>query len=117
MVTMRAEARVFTVFGLLAALAAGALGPCLCAPRAGESESHGCCASDAGLRPASPDCCGSCTPTLGAPAAARMEKAEVLALPPAPVAGRLAAASPAVVSGSAPSVHLDVPRPPTVLRI
>jgi hypothetical protein len=87
MVSMAGRARRVPVLVVLAALVAGLVGPCLCAPRQAEARAaHDCCDGAMGLKAAAPDCCAACAATLSAPEAAFPENAHsaissVVALP------------------------------------
>lgn len=47
----------------MTAMVVGLVAPCLCGPAASATQaSHDCCAAEAGWKPASMDCCPSCSP-------------------------------------------------------
>jgi len=88
---MTGVVRGTVVLVLLATLAAGVVGPCLCGPReAGTRPAHECCGPETGLRPASAGCCG---PAQSTPDAALAGSGNTSAAPSAvPHAVRLAPA-------------------------
>jgi len=118
MVTMTGRARPVPVLVVLAALVAGLVGPCLCAPRAAETPAaHDCCDRGMGLKPAAPDCCATCAATLRAPEAALTDTGAPLAF--LAVVARPWRSAPAtlVARVSGLDASLDASPPFAILRI
>ena len=111
---MTGVVRGTVVLVLLATLAAGVLGPCLCGPReAGTRQAHECCGPETGLRAASGGCC---TPAQSAPDAALAGSVHASAAPSAaPHAVRLAPAVLVVVPALTRAPLAT--SPPSVLRV
>src|SRR5437867_4413968 len=110
---MTGVVRGTVVLVLLATLAVGLVGPCLCGSRQAEARGHECCASEAGLKPAAADCC---SPALQTPDAALAANGHALAaLSAVPHTLRLAPAVLVVVPALTKTPLAS--SPPLVLRI
>ena len=113
-----ARSRPLHILILLAALVVGVVGPCLCALRAAETKAaHDCCDPTAGLKPAAPDCCETCTATVRAPEAAFPEKGDHSVIPAETALLLRAAPTVRVARASRLDASLAASPPLTILRV
>lgn len=118
MVSMAGRARPVPVLVVLAALVAGLVGPCLCAPRPAEARAaHDCCDGEMGLKAAVPDCCAACAATLRAPEAALPETGDASAVPALVTLPLRIAPAALVVTVRVGDTFLPTSPPLTILRV
>ena len=118
MVSMAGRARPVPVLVVLAALVAGLVGPCLCAPRPVEARgAHDCCDGAMGLKAAAPDCCAACAAILRAPEAALPDKGDASAVPAVAALPLRIAPAARVVKVGVRDTFLPTSPPLTILRV